>query len=94
MTPSIAAGGRTPHIRFPDGSSVSDRIAFDGYTLLVIDPASIRVRDVIVSDHSHLLQDNLETQVDSFITKIDYASRCDIHLPHFVAQREYGKTGR
>jgi hypothetical protein len=45
--PSIASGGRLPHIRFLDGSSLNDCIAIDGYTLLVINPHHIRLTSVL-----------------------------------------------
>lgn len=38
--PQIVAGGRIPHILFPDGSTMNQKIDLDGYTLLVLSPTA------------------------------------------------------
>lgn len=46
-SPAIYAGGRLPHIELSkkDHKSIYDTLAFDGYTLLLIDPISIQLKD-------------------------------------------------
>jgi 2-polyprenyl-6-methoxyphenol hydroxylase-like FAD-dependent oxidoreductase len=38
FTPSASPGGRAPHVWLPDGSSLFDHVALEGFTLLQLDP--------------------------------------------------------
>lgn len=51
--PSIGPGCRVPHIKFTDGQSMNDLVAFDGYTLLVVDASVIVTDSTAASSYSH-----------------------------------------
>lgn len=50
--PEVVTGGRLLHVRFNDGTSLNDLVAFDGYTLFVVSKET-EVVDSIVSGPLH-----------------------------------------